>query len=113
MRATLGLYGRLFRFVSLVAILGTLSGCGAVGPGATTPTPNQSAAAPPTAGAGVTDKAGLAQSATGSLAAAAAVPSRGIVVNGTGSVSARPDRAIVSAGVQSRAVTAQEAHDAN
>src|SRR5262245_49481982 len=34
---------------------------------------------------------------------------KGIVVSGTGRVSARPDRALVSAGVQTRGRTAQEA----
>ena len=52
-------------------------------------------------------------SASTNVTHAAAPPlQRGIVVNGTGSVSARPDRAVVSAGVQKRATSAQEAHDA-
>lgn len=55
------------------------------------------------------------QSSASTNATQAAAPSlqRGIVVNGIGSVSARPDRAVVSAGVQRRATTAQEAHDAS
>ncbi len=38
---------------------------------------------------------------------------RGIVVSGTGRVAVRPDQAVVTAGVQTRAATAQQAQDQN
>lgn len=54
-----------------------------------------------------------ASGAGGSLGAVAGSATRGIVVNGTGTVSARPDRAIVTAGVETQGTTAQQAHDEN
>lgn len=76
------------------------------------PSPAMSAGGPP----GATLQSGTATHAemvAATVAPAAAAATRLIIAIGSGSVNARPDRAIVNVGVQSRATTAQAAHDHN
>jgi uncharacterized protein len=101
--------GKIVRSIALIAVVALVSSCGPVTPPAVpsaadqSPTLVQSA---PVSGA---------RSDLRAVGTPAAAPSTGwgITVTGSGSVSAKPDRAIVSTGVQSRAGTAQEAHDTN
>lgn len=86
----------------------TVAGTGAIARGqvaSAQPLPGVAAVAPAAVNASVA-VAPLPQTATGA-------PMRGISVNGTGRVEARPDQAIVQAGVSTRAQTAQQAQADN
>jgi uncharacterized protein YggE len=71
------------------------------------------AVAPAAAGVAASNPNVAAQPAIVPVATPGAVLPSGIQVTGTGQVSARPDEAIVSAGVQTRATTAQTAQSEN
>ena len=113
MHARFSLPRRALRVVALIAVIGALTGCQAGLRGTVTPATDQTTGSPGEVVVAAPANAGIVR-ASNLAAAAAATPTtqRGIVVSGTGHVSAKPDRAMVSAGVQSRAATAREAHDA-
>src|SRR5581483_10903212 len=121
-------------------LAGALTGCASDGlalHAATTPTPvagvrGSAPVGAPVAGGGVISQGqaapaqpmvGVAPVAPASVNSSAAVapppqsttaaPVRGIAVNGTGRIEARPDQAVVEAGVSTRAQTAQQAQSDN
>lgn len=121
--------------VTLALISGTVAGCALGSPATPSATPRASAAvttAPGTAGATTGAPVGSSSIAP-SGAAIAAPPSgvaraqgsnlppvptpdgfvHGIVVQGTGRIRVKPDQATISAGVQTRAVTARQAQAEN
>jgi uncharacterized protein YggE len=78
------------------------------------PAPPQIAAAAPASAALVSGGASAIQpQVILPIATPGAVPVRGIIVTGSGQVDAPPDRAFVTAGVQTRGRTAQEAQNDN
>lgn len=105
----------IFRVIVGVAILVALGACASADPGSGSPSLQQTAiAAPSTSSQAALIAADTPRASAGAgSGTSSSTEQRSIVVIGSGSLSARPDRAIVSAGVQSRATSAQDAHDAN
>jgi len=86
------------------------AGAGVGAPGRVVPVPGVGAVArAPSAGAAVAASVAAPAVAVPPVPSPASALVHGIVVTGVGEVNARPDQAIVTAGVQSRAATAQDA----
>jgi uncharacterized protein YggE len=77
------------------------------------PAPLIASAAPASAAQGFGGGAAIQPQVILPIATPGAVPVRGIIVTGSGQVDAPPDRAFVTAGVQTRGRTAQEAQNEN